>query len=119
MNWNVCSGSDVLTTHPPPTQHECVQVVLRSDGTNPFIDANPWRKFMLCSGCGMEIPMAGSVCPYCNKDKSADVAWTVNSYVAVIVAVIGYFAAGFLGAIGGFVAGWAAASAFNRGRKPK
>lgn len=63
--------------------------------------------------------MAGSVCPYCHRDKSADVAWTTASYVAVAVAALGYFVGGFLGAVVGFVVGWAAWSAISRRGKAK
>lgn len=61
---------------------------------------------MLCSGCGKDVPFGGSVCPYCQRDKSKDQARSVMSFIFSIVgAVIGYWIFGFWGVIGGFVIG--------------
>lgn len=52
---------------------------------------------MRCSGCGKEIPFEGTVCPFCNRDKSND----KKRYELAIVWCIG------LGFVGGYLfGGW-------------
>ena len=61
---------------------------------------------MRCSGCGKDIPFGGEVCPYCQRDKSGDQAYTVAAFVlGVAFAAMGYYVFGFWGALGGFVFG--------------
>ncbi|MCC6302396.1 MAG: SHOCT domain-containing protein [Gammaproteobacteria bacterium] len=61
---------------------------------------------MLCSGCGEDIPIAGEVCPYCQRNKSRDKAFTLSSYVGVFVGgLFGYFIFGLWGAVFGAIAG--------------
>jgi len=65
---------------------------------------------MRCSGCGKDIPFNGSVCPYCQRDKSGDQAFTTITFVGLLVgAGLGYAMGGVMGAIigaivGGFIA---------------
>jgi glutaredoxin len=66
---------------------------------------------MRCSGCGKDIPFGGSVCPYCQRDKSKDKAYTVAAFVFGSVAgFIGYYIFGFWGAVFGFIVGCVAAA---------
>lgn len=66
---------------------------------------------MLCSGCGKDIPFYGAVCPYCQRDKSKDKAFTENSFAfGIIGAVIGYFIFGFWGVLGGLFIGFVIAA---------
>ena len=61
---------------------------------------------MYCSGCGKDIPFGGDVCPYCQRDKSNDQAYTALGFILGICAgVIGYFIFGFWGAIVGIILG--------------
>ncbi len=61
---------------------------------------------MNCSGCGKDIPFTGSVCPYCQRDKSKDQMYTVVSFIfGSIAAFIGYKFFGFWGAVGGCIGG--------------
>lgn len=76
---------------------------------------------MHCSGCGKTIPFAGTVCPYCHRDKSQDQRYTL---LAVVLggagAYIGWEVGGFWGAVAGFVGGaLVAAIAMNVGKAPK
>jgi glutaredoxin len=69
---------------------------------------------MLCSGCGKTIPFNGSVCPYCQRDKSKDKAYTVWAFILGLgLGWLGYKLFGVWGAIGGFVAGCIAAYAMS------
>ncbi|WP_144400054.1 SHOCT domain-containing protein [Geobacter pickeringii] len=61
---------------------------------------------MYCSGCGKDIPFAGAVCPYCQRDKSNDQAYTVLAMILGLgLGYLGYNIFGFWGAPGGFVIG--------------
>ena len=64
-----------------------------------------------CSGCGKKIPELGKVCPYCHRDKSADVAAQGAGVIAMMIGgAIGYAIGGFGGMlIGGFALGIIAA----------
>ena len=76
---------------------------------------------MRCSGCGKDIPFAGTVCPYCQRDKSKDQAYTVVAVIfGLIGGAIGYFIFGLWGALGGFFLGCIVAAfvTLNGGTKP-
>lgn len=76
---------------------------------------------MLCSGCGKDIPFNGTVCPYCQRDKSKDQAYTVTAFIyGLIGGAIGYFVFGFWGVLGGFFLGCiiAAVTTLGGGTKP-
>ena len=76
---------------------------------------------MRCSGCGKDIPFNGTVCPYCQRDKSKDQAYTVVAFIfGIIGGAIGYFIFGFWGVVGGFFLGCiiAAAVTLGGGTKP-
>lgn len=66
---------------------------------------------MQCSGCGKRIPFAGSVCPYCQRDKTKDQAYTV---LAMLLGGFGAWAGGsmwgFWGGVAGVVIGAGAAA---------
>lgn len=67
---------------------------------------------MRCSGCGKDVPFGGSVCPYCQRDKSQDQNYTVLAFIlGIIGGAIGYFIFGFWGAPGGFLLGCIVAAA--------
>lgn len=71
---------------------------------------------MFCSGCGKDIPFNGSVCPYCQRDKSKDQAYMVMAFIfSIIGGAIGYFIFGFWGVIGGFVLGCIIAAVVTSG----
>jgi hypothetical protein len=76
---------------------------------------------MRCSGCGKDIPFEGRVCPYCQRDKSQDQAFTVVAFIlGLIGGAVGYFIFGFWGALGGFFLGVivAAVVTLGGGTKP-
>lgn len=59
---------------------------------------------MICSGCGMDIPFAGQVCPNCQRDKSADQQWLLKAQLILFIfiipgALIGALINGLLGAL--------------------
>ena len=61
---------------------------------------------MRCSGCGKEIPFAGDVCPYCQRDKSADQGTHALLVISIVIGgAIGYFANDFMGFIVGAIIG--------------
>lgn len=62
---------------------------------------------MLCSGCGKTIPFVGAVCPYCQRDKTADQSSHMGAMLfGLFGGAIGYAFDGFFwGAIVGMVAG--------------
>lgn len=67
---------------------------------------------MLCSGCGKDIPFNGTVCPYCQRDKSKDQQYTVWAFILGLgLGWLGYKLLGVWGGIGGFVVGCIAAYA--------
>lgn len=68
---------------------------------------------MHCSGCGKDVPFAGEVCPYCNRNKGADQTATVVGMLAIgLGGWIGGMIGGFVGTIvGAFVLGFIAVSA--------
>lgn len=75
---------------------------------------------MLCSGCGKTIPFNGSVCPYCQRDKSKDQAYTVWAFILGLgLGWLGYKLFDVWGAIGGFVVGCVAAYAMSGAGKTK
>jgi Short C-terminal domain len=76
---------------------------------------------MQCSGCGKDIPFNGTVCPYCQRDKSKDQAYTLVAFIfGIIGGTIGYLMFGVWGAISGFILGCivAAAATLGGGTKP-
>lgn len=61
---------------------------------------------MQCSGCGKRIPFAGSVCPYCQRDKTKDQAYTVLAIaLGGAGAWLGGSVWGFWGGVSGVVLG--------------
>ncbi|WP_146001624.1 SHOCT domain-containing protein [Sphingobium fuliginis] len=68
---------------------------------------------MRCSGCGKDIPFAGHVCPYCQRDKSSDQAAHGCIGVALFIGGgLGYAVGGFTGLLtGGIIFGIIAAIA--------
>ena len=61
---------------------------------------------MLCTGCGKEIPFAGQVCPYCQRDKTADQGRHLLLMVCLLIgAGVGYLIGGFSGLLWGAGAG--------------
>lgn len=62
---------------------------------------------MVCIGCGKKISLIGNVCPYCNRDKTSDVAeHNLLILIGVIGGIVGYlFSDGFLGHIAGIMLG--------------
>jgi uncharacterized membrane protein len=61
---------------------------------------------MLCSGCGKDIPFVGSVCPYCQRDKTKDQQEFVLAMIlGLVLGYLGLKFFGFWGAIGGFFGG--------------
>jgi hypothetical protein len=69
---------------------------------------------MRCSGCGKDVPFGGSVCPYCQRDKSQDQNYTIVAFIfGTVGGAIGYFAFDFWGAICGFFIGCIAAAALT------
>jgi hypothetical protein len=63
--------------------------------------------FMHCSGCGKDIPFAGDVCPYCNRDNTADKQYVVMGFMFSVPALVaGYWIFdSVVAAIVGFVGG--------------
>ena len=78
---------------------------------------------MRCSGCGKDIPFTGSVCPYCQRDKSKDQTGQALAFVfGPIGAAAGGWMFGFWGGVGGLVAGFIAAilmSGMSKTEPPK
>lgn len=66
---------------------------------------------MHCSGCGKDVPFGGSVCLFCQRDKSSDQAATIATGIGMVIGgIIGSLISGFGGMIvGGLVLGVAAA----------
>lgn len=61
---------------------------------------------MFCSTCGKDIPFAGTICPYCHRDKSNDQAATVLAFIfGFALAFLGGNLIGVWGAIGGGIVG--------------
>jgi len=68
---------------------------------------------MICRGCGSQIPIAGKVCPHCQRDKTADVAYDTRYFFfalgfGVLGAIIGAMIggrSGFLGQMAGVFVG--------------
>jgi len=61
---------------------------------------------MRCFGCGKEIPFAGEVCPYCQRDKSADQGTHAIIVICLVIGgAIGYFVNDFTGFIVGALIG--------------
>lgn len=57
---------------------------------------------MRCSGCGKDIPFNGDVCPYCQRDKSADQAQHGMMVLLIAIGVgIGWFVADIKGMLWG------------------
>ena len=59
---------------------------------------------MQCSGCGLKVPFAGKVCPYCLRDKSRD----QGRHMLVLILALplawgGAHLFGFWGSFGGIV----------------
>lgn len=70
---------------------------------------------IVCSGCGKKIPYAGQVCPYCQRDKSADQNNFNYAMAAGFVAgIIGWFVSGIALAIGGFLIAIVAVALYHR-----
>jgi len=63
---------------------------------------------MQCSGCGAEISIAGSVCPFCGRDKSDDKSYEWSKFVGgVFGLVVGLtYYGGLVGFAGGALAGY-------------
>lgn len=57
---------------------------------------------MLCSTCGKDIPFAGTICPYCKRDKSGD---QQTQIIAVILAALGGYV-GYSVSVSGAVVGF-------------
>ena len=49
-----------------------------------------------CSGCGKRIPFAGSVCPFCHRDKSDDQGKEVESQFTALLGAIAALIVGFI-----------------------
>lgn len=65
---------------------------------------------MNCSGCGKDIPFLGEVCPFCQRDKSADKKYSLWCYVCCpIGGWLGYMIIGGWGILIGLFAGCIAA----------
>lgn len=61
---------------------------------------------MLCSGCGKDIPFAGQVCPFCQRDKTQDQGNYSVLYIVILVSGgIGYLIGGFMGFLWGLGVG--------------
>lgn len=63
---------------------------------------------MLCSGCGMDIPFAGQVCPHCQRDKVVEQKWILKAQLVAFMfiipgAILGGLINGFLGAFIGII----------------
>lgn len=51
---------------------------------------------MICSSCGKDIPFYGTVCPYCQCDKSGDQSTQLLAFaLGASGATIGYLVDGF------------------------
>lgn len=75
---------------------------------------------MRCSGCGKDIPFSGSVCPYCQRDKSKDQAYMVAAVIfGATAGAIGYYIFGVWGALCGFIIGCIAAAFMTLGSDSK
>jgi hypothetical protein len=60
---------------------------------------------MQCSGCGNKSPFAGTVCPFCQRDKSGDQGqYVLTVILGVPLAWGGAYVFGFWGFIGGLTA---------------
>lgn len=91
---------------------------------------------MICSGCGKDIPFAGAVCPYCQRDKRGDqrftaitMAWGVIGILVGSVigslssekdgSVVPMFAGGFIGLVIGFIFALARNAGTQRTQPPE
>lgn len=79
---------------------------------------------MQCSGCGADIPVAGSVCPFCGRDKSDDKRFEWAKYIGGIIGLAIGFSAfdGFIVSVlcffPGYVAGAILGTVLARTSKP-
>ncbi len=73
---------------------------------------------MICSSCGKDIPFSGTVCPYCQCDKSGDQSTQLLAFaLGASGATIGYLVDGFGYAIAGLFVGAVVGAAVGTARQ--